>query len=116
MRLCFENLIKRAKSEIDVAMDAPNDSLGGNKEREELRKEVFAMLDTIIKLPQRYVMKYDTAGLSKRFVENLVSVLEFILLFYGRNDLPCQSINKIGFISTDLKNDNYSHIRGSMRS
>ena len=46
-----------------------------------------------------------TAGLSKRFVENLVSVLEFLLLFYGRNDLPFQSINKIGFISTDLKND-----------
>ena len=47
----------------------------------------------------------NTGSLSNAFVQQLVKAMKFLLDFRGRHHLPFQLINKIGLLSSDLKND-----------
>lgn len=104
-RLCYENLKKRARGEIDVAMSAPQTIESKNQGRKQLKKNILEVLKEDIKLPKNLMEKYQLGPLNDKFVEKLVGALEFLFLFHGRNDLPFQFINKIGLISSDLKSD-----------
>ena len=59
----------------------------------------------VVNLPEGCMEKYQLGPLNKTFVQQLVRAMEFLLLFRGRNDLPFQLVDKIGLISSDLKND-----------
>ena len=50
-RLCYDNIKKRAKSEIDVAILAPQAILSDIPERTQLNKEILKLLKEDIKLP-----------------------------------------------------------------
>ena len=106
--ICFESLIKRAKSEIGMTKTAvkANEILKEERERNDLKEDILNnIFKLIINLPDEYIYQYERGKLTKGLVENLISVMEFLLLFYGRNDLPLQLIDKTSFLSTDLKND-----------
>ena len=107
-RLCYENLKKRAISEIEVARFAPQAILDGKSERKELKQVVIELLKEDIKLPENCMEKYDfpsTGSFSNAFVQQLFKVIEFLLDFRGKHHLPFQLINKIGLLSPNLKND-----------
>ena len=104
-RLCYENLKKRAKSEVEVAMFAPQAILSEFQERDQLKEEVLTLLKEDINLPENCMKKYQDGPRTDSFVQQLIRVMEFLLLFRGRNDLPFQLIEKIGLISSDLKSD-----------
>ena len=107
-QLCYENLKKRAISEIEGARFAPQAILDGKSERKELKQVVIELLKEDIKLPENCMEKYDfpsTGFLSNAFVQQLVNAIEFLLHFRGRHHLPFQLINKIGLLSQELKND-----------
>lgn len=104
-RLCYENLKKRARGEIEVAMSSPQAILSENQERNQLKEQVLEVLEKDINLPEIWMEKYQLGPLTDTFVEKLVRALEFLMLFRGRNDLSFQLIQKIGLISSDLKND-----------
>ena len=104
-RVCYENLKKRAKSEIDVALSAPQAIESKNQGREQLKKQVLVVLKRDVDLPENYMEKYDFGPQNDKFVLQLVKAMEFLFLFRGRNDLPFQFISNIGMISSDLKSD-----------
>ena len=104
-RLCYENLKKRAKSEVEVAMFAPRSILSEVQERNQLKEQVLKILEEDINLPENCMEKYQFGPLNDTFMQQVVKAMEFLLLFRGRNDLPFQLINKIGVISSSLKSD-----------
>ena len=104
-RLCYENLKKRAKSEIESAMFSPRAILSENDERDKLKEEVLAIFEKVINLPESCMEKYQLGPRNETFVQQLVRAMDFLLLFRGRNDLPFQLVDKIGLISSDLKSD-----------
>ena len=103
-RLCYENLKKRAKSEIEVAIFAPQPILDEKTERKKLKKEVLKLLRDI-KLPENCTEKYELGPFNDTFLQQLVKAMEFLLHFRGRHHLPFQLIDKIGLLSPELKKD-----------
>ena len=107
-QLCYENLKKRAISEIKVAMFAPQAILSDIQERLQLKEEILKLVKEDIKLPEKCVEKYKLGPLNNHFLQHyLIKAMKFLLHFCGRHYLPFQLINKIGLLSncSDLKND-----------
>ena len=91
--LSYDNLKKRAKSEIEVAMFAPQAILSEIQERNQL-KEKSHHADRGGHQPARKMHgKVSRFGpLNNSFVQQLVRAMEFLLLFRGKNDLPLKRL------------------------
>ena len=77
-RLCYNNLKKRAKSEVEVAMFAPQAILSEIQEWNQLKEEVIMLLEEDINLPERCIEKYWFGHLNNSFVQQIVRAMEFL--------------------------------------
>ncbi|MCG8623110.1 MAG: hypothetical protein MJE68_14090, partial [Proteobacteria bacterium] len=89
-----------------MAMFAPQAILSDIQERLQLKEEILKLVKEDIKLPEKCVEKYQLGPLNIPFLQrHLIKAMIFLSHFCGRHYLPFQLINKIGLLSSDLKND-----------